>query len=46
MSNLTLHCGAELVELESLKHIQLPEETRTYKPVPHYDLVMNTCSLH
>ena len=42
MSKLTLHCGAELVELESLKSIELPEETRTYKPVPHYDLVMNT----
>tara|TARA_R100001082_G_scaffold8894_2_gene5165 strand:- start:467 stop:1180 length:714 start_codon:yes stop_codon:yes gene_type:complete len=37
-----LHCGAELVELESLKTIELPEETRTYKPVSHYDLVMNT----
>ena len=42
MSKLTLHCGAELVELNSLKNIPLPEETRTYKPVPHYDLVMNT----
>ena len=42
MSKLTLHCGAELVELNSLKTIPLPEETRTYKPVPHYDLVMNT----
>ena len=42
MSKLTLHCGAELVELNALKNIRLPEETRTYKPVPHYDLVMNT----
>ena len=42
MSKLTLHCGAELVELNALKNIRLPEETRTYTPVPHYDLVMNT----
>ena len=42
MSKLTLHCGAELVELNLLKNVRLPEETRTYKPVPHYDLVMNT----
>ena len=45
MSDLMLHCGAQKVMLDDLNKIPLPEETRTYKPVSHYDLVTNTAEM-
>jgi hypothetical protein len=38
-SRLFLHCGAQEVSLHELRHIDAPEETKTYKPVSHIDLV-------
>ncbi len=40
---LLLHRGAQAVDLEQLTEVPLPEETRSYKPVAHHDLV-NTLS--
>ena len=45
MSDLILHCGAQKVLLDDLRKVPLPEETRTYKPVSHYDLVANTTNM-
>ena len=45
MSELTLHCGAQEVLLSDLDKVPLPEETRTYKPVSHFDLVRNTTDM-
>lgn len=45
MNDLVLHCGAQKVMLDDLNKIPLPEETRTYKPVSHYDLVTNTAEM-
>ena len=45
MNDLTLHCGAQKVLLSDLSKVPLPEETRTYKPVSHFDLVANTTSM-
>lgn len=36
-----LHCGGKSSTLEQLGEVILPEETRTYKPVSHMDLVVN-----
>lgn len=36
---LLLHRGAQAVDLEQLAEVPLPEETRSYKPVAHHDLV-------
>ena len=38
---LLLHQGGEKCSLEDLKNIPLPIETRSYKPVSHYDLSVN-----
>ena len=38
-STLFLHCGAREVSVESLRFLPVPEETRTYKPISHWDLV-------
>ena len=35
--SLLLHCGAESANLEDLKAITIPEPTKTYRPVGHYD---------
>jgi len=38
---LLLHQGGEHCSLEDLRRVPLPPETRTYKPVSHYDLAKN-----
>ncbi len=38
---LMLHQGGQECSLEELKDIPLPVETRSYKPVSHYDLSVN-----
>ena len=40
-TGIKLHCGGSASTLDDLRFIKLPEETRTYKPVSHYDLAMN-----
>ncbi|MBL7123237.1 MAG: DUF932 domain-containing protein [Candidatus Marinimicrobia bacterium] len=39
--SMLLHAGGEECSLEDLQAIPLPAETRSYKPVSHYDLAMN-----
>ena len=41
MSEATLiaHCGATKVSREELKMIPVPESTRTFKPIPHHEIV-------
>src|SRR5262245_2690981 len=41
MSQATLvaHCGTTRVSREELKVIPVPESTRTFKPIPHYEIV-------
>src|SRR5437016_14656962 len=41
MSEATLiaHCGTTKVSREELKMIPVPESTRTFKPIPHYEIV-------
>ena len=41
-STLVLHCGAEGATLEEIAAIPTPDETKSYKPLPHYDLAFNT----
>jgi len=41
-ATLMLHCGAKTATLEQLAAVPLPEETPSYKPLPHYDLALNT----
>ncbi|MBI2505575.1 MAG: DUF932 domain-containing protein [Candidatus Latescibacteria bacterium] len=41
-ATLMLHCGAKTATLEQLSTIPLPQETPSYKPLPHYDLALNT----
>ena len=36
-TGIKLHCGGSASTLDDLRSIKLPEETRTYKPVSHYD---------
>ena len=38
---LLIHKGGEYCSLDDLRDIPLPQETRTYKPVSHYDLAKN-----
>ena len=38
---LLLHQGGDYCSLEDLRMVPLPPETRTYKPVSHYDLAKN-----
>jgi hypothetical protein len=39
MSNLMLHSGGWLTDMEGLKAVPIPDATDTYTPVPHYDSV-------
>src|SRR2546427_9159717 len=41
MSEATLiaHCGTTKVSRDELKMIPVPETTRTFKPIPHYEIV-------
>src|SRR5262249_54696758 len=41
MSEATLiaHCGTTKVSRDELKMIPVPEGTRTFKPIPHYEIV-------
>src|SRR2546427_8423984 len=41
MSEATLiaHCGTTKVSREELKMIPVPESTKTFKPIPHYEIV-------
>jgi hypothetical protein len=41
MSEATLiaHCGTTKVSREELKTIPVPESTRTFKPIPHVEIV-------
>ncbi len=41
-SNLMLHRGGKEATLEEIATIPTPEETKSYKPLPHYDLAINT----
>ena len=38
---LIMHKGGDYCSLDDLRTIPLPNETRTYKPVSHYDLAVN-----
>jgi len=38
---LLMHQGGDYCSLDDLRAIPLPEETKTYKPVSHYDLAFN-----
>ncbi len=38
---LLLHCGGQMVDLNQLREIPLPDETTSYKPVSHFDLAFN-----
>jgi len=38
---LLIHKGGEYCSLDDLRDIPLPQETRTYKPVSHFDLAKN-----
>lgn len=38
-ATLIAHCGTEKVSREDLKAIPLPEETKTHKPVAHFEIV-------
>jgi hypothetical protein len=39
MSNLCLHAGAKIIEMEQLRDVQLPDATPTWTPVAHHTLV-------
>jgi len=39
--SLMLHCGGVNADIDQLRAIPLPEETKSYKPVSHHDLAMN-----
>lgn len=39
MSNLCLHRGATIIEMEQLRNVELPEATETWTPVAHDKLV-------
>ena len=41
MQEMMLHCGAEQVSLDDLRAVKVPEATRTYQPVSHYDMAFN-----
>jgi hypothetical protein len=41
-TTLLLHCGAREATLEQIAAVPLPEETTSYKPLPHYDMALNT----
>jgi hypothetical protein len=37
--NLTLHCGAHLVELDQVSSVHTPAATHTWTPIPHHLLI-------
>lgn len=41
-ATLLLHRGAKAATLEELAVVPLPPETLSYKPLPHYDLALDT----
>lgn len=41
MTQLLMHAGGDYCSLDDLRHIPLPTETDTYKPVSHYDLAVS-----
>jgi hypothetical protein len=41
MTQFLMHAGGDYCSLDDLRHIPLPAETHTYKPVSHYDLATN-----
>lgn len=38
-SNLLLHCGAYAVDLNQIRSTVTPASTRTWHPIPHYELI-------
>ncbi len=38
MSNLILHCGSKKIERDDLQMIHTPAPTKSWKPVPHFDV--------
>jgi len=40
-----MHAGGKYADLNDLRNIPLPPETRTYKPVSHYDLAVNLADI-
>jgi hypothetical protein len=38
-STLIAHCGTTKVSRDELKLIPVPETTRTFKPIPHHEIV-------
>lgn len=41
-STLVLHRGGTAATLEEIAAVPVPQETGSYKPLPHYDLAINT----
>jgi hypothetical protein len=39
---LILHCGAVKVDVQELRNVKTPENTKTWYPLPHHELVENT----
>ena len=37
---MVLHCGGKPADLEDLRKVALPQETKSYKPLGHYPLVL------
>ena len=37
---LILHCGGKPADIEDLRKVPLPQETKSYKPLGHYALVL------
>ena len=36
---MILHCGGQHADLDDLMKCEPPKETKSYKPVAHYDLI-------
>lgn len=43
-ANLTLHCGAHVVELEEVERVKTPQPTDTWVPIPHAGLIEQVTS--
>jgi hypothetical protein len=39
MSTLLAHCGAAKISRDDLRHLPVPEGTRTHQPIPHIQIV-------
>src|SRR5580692_7028015 len=37
--NLTLHCGAHLIEFDAVATVATPPATGTWTPIPHHQLI-------